>query len=46
MWEVFNGGRNPYPGVDAHTLPGLLIQGYRLEMPANAACTENMYVSS
>ena len=42
MWEVFNGGRNPYPGVDAHALPNLLHQGHRLEMPSNAACSEQM----
>ncbi|CAI8048016.1 Fibroblast growth factor receptor, partial [Geodia barretti] len=40
MWEVFCGGRGPYPGVEAHTLPNLLQHGHRLEMPNNAACSE------
>lgn len=42
MWETFNGGRSPYPGVDSHTLPTLLQQGHRMEMPSNSACSEHM----
>ena len=42
MWEVFSGGRNPYPAVDPMTLAQLLTDGRRLEAPQNAACTPEM----
>ncbi|XP_064398654.1 hepatocyte growth factor receptor-like isoform X2 [Halichondria panicea] len=38
MWEVFNGGKTPYPAVDPHSLIQLLGEGRRLEKPLNAAC--------
>ena len=42
MWEVFNGGRKPYPGVDGQSLPHLLDSGHRLEKPNNAACSDHI----
>ncbi|XP_064398640.1 plexin-A2-like [Halichondria panicea] len=39
VWEVFNGGRTPYPAVDPHSLIQLLGEGRRLEKPLNAACS-------
>jgi len=41
-WELFTGGRNPYPGVDPVSLPNLLENGHRLDKPNNAACSEEM----
>ena len=43
-WELFTGGKNPYPGVDPITLPNLLESGHRLDKPNNAACSEEMLV--
>ena len=42
MWEIFSGGRNPYPAVDPMTLAILLKNGRRLEVPQNAACSPEM----
>ena len=44
MWEIFSGGRNPYPAVDPMTLAQLLTDGRRLDVTNNAACTPEMYV--
>ncbi len=44
MWEVFNGGRTPYPAVDPQSLIQLLEEGRRLERPFNAACSTEMWV--
>ena len=44
MWEIFNGGQNPYPAVDPMSLPQLLKDGKRLDTPQNAACSPEMYV--
>ena len=38
-WEVFSGGRIPYPAVDVMSILQLHEKGTRLEKPANAACT-------
>ncbi|XP_064398639.1 plexin-A2-like [Halichondria panicea] len=38
LWEIFNGGRTPYPAVDPLSLIQLLKEGRRLEKPLNAAC--------
>ena len=43
-WEVFCGGRIPYPGVAPVDLPKLLEEGIRLDYPSNAASTPEMYV--
>ncbi|XP_064397468.1 tyrosine-protein kinase receptor UFO-like [Halichondria panicea] len=42
MWEVFSGGRTPYPGVDPMSLVALLREGRRLEPPQNTACSTEM----
>ena len=42
-WELFTGGKIPYPGVDPVSLSGLLESGHRLDKPKNAACSEEMY---
>ncbi|XP_064398809.1 fibroblast growth factor receptor-like [Halichondria panicea] len=42
VWEVFNGGRTPYPAVDPHSLIQLLGEGRRLEKPLTAACATEM----
>jgi len=42
MWEIFSGGKSPYPGIDPLTLMQLLEAGQRMRKPTNAACTEEM----
>ena len=42
MWEIFSGGKAPYPGTDPATLLQRLEQGERMPKPNNAACTEEM----
>ena len=42
MWEVFSGGKAPYPGSDPLTLVKCLEKGDRMPKPYNAACTEEM----
>ena len=44
-WEVFGGGRIPYPGVNSVELPRMLNEGLRLDYPSNAANTPEMFVS-
>jgi len=41
-WELFTGGRIPYPGVDPVSLPNLLENGLKLDKPRNAACNEEL----
>ena len=41
-WEVFSGGKVPYPSIDLSDLPRLLTNGYRLEKPDNDACNSEM----
>ena len=43
-WELFTGGKIPYPGVDPISLSSLLESGHRLDKPNNAACSEEMLV--
>ncbi|XP_064398663.1 hepatocyte growth factor receptor-like [Halichondria panicea] len=38
VWEIFNGGRTPYPALDPHSLIQMLGEGRRLEKPLNTAC--------
>ena len=38
-WEVFSGGKQPYPGISPLSLHWLLEEGQRLEKPNNAACS-------
>ena len=42
MWEIFSGGKSPYPGTDPLTLMQRLEEGDRMPKPYNAACTEEM----
>ena len=42
-WEVYTGGKGPYPGIHPVELPRKLDMGYRMEKPLNAACTNEMY---
>ena len=42
MWEIFSGGKSPYPGTDPLTLMQRLEEGDRMPKPTNAACTEEM----
>ena len=42
MWEIFSGGKAPYPGTDPVTLMETLEEGDRMPKPINAACTEEM----
>ena len=44
MWEIFSGGKAPYPGTYPLTLMQSLEQGERLAPPSNAAATDEMYV--
>ena len=44
VWEVFSGGKSPYPGVDPLSLVEILESGRRLNKPTNAACTDETYV--
>ena len=41
-WEIFSGGKTPYPGVHPVDVPRQLDTGYRLEKPVNAACSDEM----
>ena len=43
MWEIFSGGKAPYPGTDPLTLMRSLEKGYRMPQPYNSACNEEMY---
>ena len=42
MWEVFSGGKAPYPGTDPVTLLQWLETGQRMPKPYNSACTDEM----
>ena len=44
MWEIFSGGKSPYPGTNPTTLVQMLEGGERLPKPYNAACSDEMYV--
>ena len=41
-WEIFSGGKIPYPGIQLMDLPSLLAEGYRMERPSNSACLDEM----
>ena len=43
MWEIFSGGKAPYPGIDPLTLAQRLEEGDRMPKPNNTACTEQMW---
>ena len=42
MWEIFSGGKAPYPGTDPLILVKRLEEGDRMPQPYNAACNEEM----
>jgi len=42
MWEIFSGGKSPYPGIDPLTLMQLLEAGQRMRKPTNSACTDEL----
>ena len=42
-WEVFNGGKNPYPGMNPYSVAQMIESGERLQKPSNTACSEEMY---
>lgn len=41
-WEVFSGGKNPYPGLSPMCVVDMLDRGERMAQPSNAACTKKM----
>ena len=42
MWEIFSGGKAPYPGTNPLSLMQNLENGYRMPPPSNAACNKEM----
>uniref|UniRef100_A0A1X7T034 Protein kinase domain-containing protein n=1 Tax=Amphimedon queenslandica TaxID=400682 RepID=A0A1X7T034_AMPQE len=42
-WEVFNGGKTPFPGLDPAGVIELLDTGGRLNCPHNDACSDKIY---
>ena len=42
MWEIFSGGKSPYPGTNPVSLMKMLEEGERMPKPYNAACSEDM----
>ena len=43
-WEVFSGGKMPYPGVSPLELTRMLCKGQRMDIPDNATCSKEMLV--
>ena len=44
MWEIFSGGKAPYPGISPLNLLNNLEDGYRMPQPNNTACTKEVSV--
>ena len=42
MWEIFSGGKTPFPGTDPLTLMQDLEAGQRMPKPYNTACNDEM----
>ena len=42
VWEVFNGGKTPYGGFSPTCVKTMISDGYRLEIPSNSACNNDM----
>ena len=42
MWEIFSGGKNPYPGLSPQEVIKYLDEGNRLVIPSNVACSNEM----
>ena len=43
MWEIFSGGKSPYPATNSIGLNQMLERGER--MPYNTACTKDMCIT-
>ena len=41
-WEIFSGGKTPYPGVDPLSLIKMLERGARMDKPFNDACPDSV----
>ncbi|XP_038062454.1 proto-oncogene tyrosine-protein kinase receptor Ret-like [Patiria miniata] len=41
LWEIATVGGTPYPTIDSDSLPGKLLQGYRMAKPSN--CDDHSY---
>ena len=41
-WEIFSGGKTPYPGVHPMDLLIQLEAGHRMKKPVNIACTDEV----
>ena len=41
-WEIFSGGKVPYPGINLQEFAKLIRSGLRLDKPCNDACNEEM----
>jgi c-mer proto-oncogene tyrosine kinase/anaplastic lymphoma kinase/receptor tyrosine kinase len=44
VWEIFSGGKSPYPATNPLTLLRMLEEGERMPKPYNAACSEEIYM--
>ena len=42
MWEIFSGGKAPYPGINPTSVIQELEKGYRMPKPYNFACSNEM----
>ena len=42
MWEIFSGGKVPYPGTTPLSVIQTVEEGHRMSKPCNAACNEEM----
>ena len=42
MWEIFSGGKVPYPGTTPLSVIQSIEEGHRMSKPCNAACNEEM----
>ena len=42
MWEIFSGGKSPYPGTNPVSLMQMLERGERMPKPYNLACSDEM----
>ena len=42
MWEIFSGGKAPYPRVDPMTVVQMLEKGERMPQPNTIVCSKEM----
>ena len=42
MWEIFSGGKSPYPGTNPVSLMQMLEGGERMPKLYNSACSDEM----